>query len=94
MNNKRRMQRIHSAVDPSANISNDYIDDKIVAVTEYNLNRILSRMDEDKRELLRKFKMLYNKIDSTDQEFQAGKISSTVLVTYFGILVTTNFGTS
>ena len=71
------MQQIHSAVDPPSNILiKDYIDAKIEAVTEKNLNRIFSRMDENTRELLRKIEDVNTKIDSTSKDLNA-KIDST-----------------
>ena len=71
------MQQIHSAVDPPSNILiKDYIDAKIEAVTENNLNRIFSRMDENTRELLRKIEDVNTKIDSTSKDLNA-KIDST-----------------
>ena len=67
------MQQIHSALDPPSNILKDYIDAKIEAVTEKNLNRIFSRMDENTRELLRKIEDVNTKIDSTSKEWTIGK---------------------
>ena len=70
------MQQIHAALDPPSNILKDYIDAKIEAVTENNLNRIFSRMDENTRELLRKIEDVNTKIDSTSKDLNA-KIDST-----------------
>jgi hypothetical protein len=70
------MQQIHAALDPPSNILKDYIDAKIEAVTENNLNRIFSRMDENTRELLRKIEDVITKIDSTSKDLNA-KIDST-----------------
>ena len=62
---RRRLQRIYSAVDPyTNNIFKDYIDVKIEAVTEKNLNRIFVKMDENTKEMLRMFEAMNIKIDN------------------------------
>jgi hypothetical protein len=62
---RRRLQRIYSAVDPyTNNIFKDYIDVKIEAVTEKNLNRIFVKMDENTKEMLRLFEAMNIKIDN------------------------------
>ena len=93
------MQQIHAALDPPSNILKDYIDAKIEAVTENNLNRIFSRMDENTRELLRKIEDVNTKIDNTstkldriDVEFQSGKLALTIVAAFLGLLAASNFG--
>ena len=66
---RRRLQRIYSAVDPyTNNIFKDYIDVKIEAVTEKNLNRIFVKIDENTKEMLRMFEAMNIKIDTTTKE--------------------------
>ena len=73
---RRRLQRIYSAVDPNSNIGNtnifkDYIDVKIEAVTEKNLNRIFVKMDENMKEMLRIFEATNIKIDNNAKEMNS-----------------------
>ena len=70
LNDKRRkLQRIYSAVDPSSsNIFKDYIDVKIGAETERNLNRVFVKIDENTKEMLRIFEAMNIKIDNNAKE--------------------------